>query len=417
MSYKPPSENLPIFDTTLFNNANVPAQDLSDVHLNFPLAQGAETLLDTTIQGDLLANTAIFNGLVQINNGLSAETINTGSLVSSDNIEAVNTVICNTLQYQNLDPPISGVAENIEKILQNGNNAGGEMLENLGGLEMAGNININYSQIQNWNDGIILNSMSVVNGAALGEDTRAILNFYNNNGDTNYRMYIGDQAGTSTGLDEFNLEDETGQQYIKIIRGTSNQLTLSTAKLLYKTSTATSPQNTAYILDTITQPPIYKQIFQQIIQTFPNASLNTPFWLMAVNIYEGDTVFNYGINFCELLIENLQINITSTTSFGVSNDFILYLGNSSTFAFDPTKGNKISFTLTDQNGTPNYTYNSSIPLKLYYQNGDAGAEFQRVVLLCEADNNLDYTIQLTMSQFLITSYISGKNSQSITFNN
>jgi len=58
-AYNPPIRNLSIFDTLLFRDANSGGVDIDFLnrnYLKFPIAQGAETLQQTTINGDLTLN-------------------------------------------------------------------------------------------------------------------------------------------------------------------------------------------------------------------------------------------------------------------------------------------------------------------------------------------------------------------------
>ncbi len=57
-AYPPPKENLPIYNPTDFEYENIPLtlNDARDYYLEFPTAQGAETLQQTTINGQLTCN-------------------------------------------------------------------------------------------------------------------------------------------------------------------------------------------------------------------------------------------------------------------------------------------------------------------------------------------------------------------------
>ena len=85
-SYNPPTENVPIFDTTLFDDPNdflTPTAG-DKRYLKYPVAQGKETLQEILVGGiatfnnntTLNANT-VFNGAVDFYN--NTITINNGS--------------------------------------------------------------------------------------------------------------------------------------------------------------------------------------------------------------------------------------------------------------------------------------------------------------------------------------------------
>ena len=80
--YLPPTENVPIFDTSLFNHNTTPLtfEDAITKFLTFPTAQGTETLLDVNITGTLTANgSAIFNDPIQLEDGTTQLSAYTGA--------------------------------------------------------------------------------------------------------------------------------------------------------------------------------------------------------------------------------------------------------------------------------------------------------------------------------------------------
>ena len=74
MEYRPPTESLPIFDSTVFRTADTALTigDASKYFLQFPNAQGTENLQTTNISGTLTcANNSVFNAPVGINSNLT----------------------------------------------------------------------------------------------------------------------------------------------------------------------------------------------------------------------------------------------------------------------------------------------------------------------------------------------------------
>ena len=429
MSYKPPRENLPIFDSSLFNDANTAIPDVSDTYLTFPVAQGAETLKDTTIDGDLLVlgKTTIADlDLEDINCSTLTTAITSGVTITSSGInctfiDASDDITCQTLNYDSLNPPISGVAEPISKVLQNGNDAENETLINLGGLTMTGNLDVNFSQITNWANGTVGGHLYTASGNPLGTDTRAEFGVFNNSGINGYIMGIGDQAGTLDEYNTFKIADyATGQQYLRIDNASTQQITLSSDKLLYKTDYTNPASGTSYILNSISNPPMYKQIFANVSNLISNKSIpsSVPYWLWASKVYEGDTVFNYGVNYGELLLSYFSITITSPTPWVGTNNCQLYLGNSLNSIFDPDLGNRIVFNCVNNpnNGEADFTFVSTIPIILYYQNGDLGNSFTTLYLLAQFQDSGTYSFQFNNCNFMTTGTISGKNTGALAIN-
>lgn len=424
-NYKPPIENLPIFDSSLFDNANTAIPDVSDTYLTFPVAQGAETLKDTTVDGDLLV--------------LGETTVG-------------------TLNYTTLNPPVSTADVDLDQVLTNGNDAGGLTMVNvgkittietsgvtiessginctnldatdeitcqtigadgatLGGLLMNGTLNINTQELQNLQNLTCGNYINIANGSALGDDTRATLALYNNNGNNGYFMEIGDQAGTLNEENTFKILDKNGQQYFRVVNSAINQITLSADKLLYKTDTTQPDSATGYILDSYKQPPSYRQIVSNINQNLTINNNITPTYLFGCNIYDGDTVFNYGINYAEILLSSFYINFTSDDPFLLPNNCQIYLGNSPTYAYDPAKGNRIVFSIANNaQDQPNFSFSSSIPIILYYQNGDIGSSFENLYLNIAIQDVQVYYISITNTNLVISSYITGKLTDPLAWN-
>lgn len=429
-SYKPPTENLPIFDSSLFDTPNITIPDVSDQYLLFPVAQGAETLKDTTIIGDLLCQQSVeINGVTTINNGLVADTIQAGSIEGISEM-STNNLYCDTLHYVNLDPPISGVSETIQKVLQNGNLAQNETLIGLGGLTMTGIINMQDQAIDNCGtldmhaniemgnfniNGV--NDLNFVNGDSIGQNSTNTIKFSNVSG---VPFYL--ENGDIQGIDnqQFKLRDDS-QDYITISDQGTSQIKLCSQRLLRSLNSTSSANGFGYIMDTLVKPPMYKQIFNGINSTKTLAlTAGVPSWIFGVNIYPTgeDLVFNIGINYAEILFSYFQINFTASSPFSPPNTCQLFLSSDpNPTSYDPTKGNAIIFGVVNSStGQPNYTFTSSVPIILYYQNGSLGASFIDLYLNIQIQDAGTYTVSLQNCNFTITAYVAGKNNQTIVFN-
>jgi hypothetical protein len=380
--------------------------------------------LEENIEG----NNFNINGINEVNcmvlntGNTSGVTVNASGIactdIDCDNITCAGVISCNELVYGQLNPPISGVAEPISKVLMNGNDASNNSITNLGGLQMTGNLDLNYNQITTWNDGTIGGSMSIANGDPNGADTRSEVRFYNN-GETNYFMGKGDIAGQTENFNNFRLYDSNNFEYMQIYPVPTQQIIFSCDKLLSRQDSSNPANATGYILDSIKTPPMYKQIFSNINQSISFENSGEPSWIFGTNIYTGDQVFNYGITFSEILFSYLQINFQSEDPFLAPNNCQLYLGPSPNYAYDPSKGNRIVFSVVDNTGDqPNYTFTSSIPIILYYQNGDLGAgnQFDNLYLNIQIQDQQVYNISFQNTNFVVSSYICGKNSDPLAWN-
>ena len=408
-SYKPPSENLPIFDSSLFDNANVAVPDVSDQYLTFPIAQGAETLQDTTVAGDLtvLGKTIIDN--LELNN-IIAQTITlgtseTGGLISgafgiqqSDTSGFPNTmngtifsdIQCNvatvaTLNYTELNPPIAG-AQNLAEVLTIGNSGQGQGMTNMGTIQ------ITNGELQISDGGL--------------PDSRNIIQM--SNPDDTLLIVHGD------------INAETN--YITFLNDPSNYTTISCTELL-RNDTSSDPANaTGFIMDTLNHPPMYKQIFYNISSSNPlSLTSGVPTFIFKSDIYpsSANRVFNYGINYAEILLSYFQINFTSSAPWVGTNNCQLFLSNApNPTSYDPTLGNAIVFNIVNNgSGQPNYTFTSSVPIILYYQNGDLGTKFENLYFNIQIQDTGVYTVALQNCNFAVTAYVAGKNTGSLVFGN
>jgi hypothetical protein len=356
--------------------------------------------------------TAITSGVTIESSGINCTDINCDSLTSD------TFITCDTLNYGTLNPPVSGVSETISRVLQNGNDAQNETLVNLGGLVMTGNLDVNFSQITNWTNGTVGGHLYTANGNPLGTDTRAEFGVFNNNGNNGYIMGIGDQTGTLNEFNTFKIADNTtGQQYFRIDNSATQQITFSADKLLYKTDYTNPANATSYILNSLGTPPMYRQIFSNVNQSITlNIPNINPTYIFGTNIYTGDQVFNYGVTSADILFSYLQITFTGLDPFPSTNNCQLYLGTTPDAVFDPDKCNRIVFGVVNSEGGGTYTFTSSIPIILYYQNGGSGQSFSDLYLNIQIQDANTYTIELQNTNFIVSSYIAGKNTDPLVFN-
>jgi hypothetical protein len=119
-----------------------------------------------------------------------------------------------------------------------------------------------------------------------------------------------------------------------------------------------------------------------------------------------------------LLFSYLQINFTSEATFTPPNNCQIYLGPTFNYAYDPSKGNRLVFGITNDpsSGEPNYTFTSSIPIILYYQNGDSGNSFENLYLNIAFQDLQVYTITFTNTNFVVSAEITGRNSDPLAWN-
>ena len=305
-------------------------------------------------------------------------------------------ITAGTVNYTTLNPPVGGGSQNLQQVLTVGNDADDIGINNLGTLNVtAGNININ-------------------NGNSIGQDTQTYLSF-NNVSTVPFYMIYGDSQGLTN--QKFRLVD-ANQEYLKITNTGTTITTLSSQKLLRNTNSSNPANQTGYILDSLNNPPMYKQIFNNVTHTLTqNFNAGSASWLFGDNLYSGDSTYNYGINYGEILLSYFQIQFVSETPFNPLATCQLYLTSSQTGVFDATKGNRISFNLTNNSsGIANYTFTSSIPIILYYQNGGLGASFDNFYLNVVFSQTQTITVTINNTNMVVTCLITGQNTDPLVFN-
>jgi len=420
--YRPPIENLPIFDSSLFDNANTAVPDVSDKYITYPVAQGAVVLKDTEVAGTLavdgestFAQSMTFTLLGSQITGLGAITSGDGYFqnVEVDNdVTVTNNISCKELTYQSLNPPIAG-AQTLKQTLELGNDAENLSIVNLGGLSMEGNIAMGNYDITS------VNQINFFKGGGFGQNSLNIIKFENVSGVPFY-LENGDLSGINN--QTFKMKDDTNDYVVVQDQGTS-QIKLNSQKLIRGT-VSTNPSNSSYgyIMDTLVRPPMYKQIFHSISSSNPlSLTSGVPTFVFGINIFPtgGDQVYNIGINYAEILFSYFQINFTASSPYVGTNNCQLFLSNvPNPPAYDPSKGNAIIFdVVNNSSGQPNYTFTSSIPIILYYQNGGLGTSFSNLYLNIQIQDTGVYTVALQNCNFVITAYVAGENNETLVFGN
>lgn len=354
----------------------------------------------TSVDGGSVNTDAVFTDTLTVNStGQSA--IACSGDINCENIDVVENISCTTItagtvNYTSLNPPVAGGTPNLEQVLTQNNNANDIGINNLGTVN------------------ITSGDLIITDGNNIGQDTQAYVSL-NNISEVPFYLAYGDSQGLTN--QKFRLLDST-QEYLKITNTGTTITTLSSQKLLRNLNSSNPANQTGYILDSLNNPPMYKQIFNDVDHTLTqNFTSGTPSWLFGNNLYTGDTTYNYGINYAEILLSYFQIQFVSETPFNPLAICQLYLSPSQNGAFDPTKGNRIAFNMTNNtSGQANFTFTSSIPIILYYQNGPAGSFFNNLYLNIAVSQTQTITVTINNTNMVITGLITGQNDDPLVFN-
>ena len=275
---------------------------------------------------------------------------------------------------------------------------------------MTGNIEVNNYDIDS------VNQINFFKGGGFGQNSLNIIKFENV---ANVPFYL--ENGDLNGINNqtFKMKDDTNDYVVVQDQGVS-QIKLNSQKLIRGT-VSTNPSNSSYgyIMDTLVRPPMYKQIFHNINSSNSLSLSGVPTYVFGINIFPtgGDQVYNIGINYAEILFSYFQINFTASAPYVGTNNCQLFLSNvPNPPAYDPSKGNAIIFNVGNNgSGDPNYTFTSSIPIILYYQNGDLGTSFSNLYLNIQIEDTGVYTVALQNCNFVITAYVAGENNETLVF--
>lgn len=400
-----------VIDNDTLINGNLTVDILNYTSLNPPVGGGgSQNLQQTLTNGNDAGELDIINvknitskGEINTTDNIFCNQLNvqfTGNSAIScsgqivcENLDCANNIFCgelsaNIVRYTTLDPPITG-SGNLETVLTAGNNANDIGIDNLGTINItSGHINIaNYD--------------------ALGEDTQAYISL-NNISTVPFYLTYGDPQGTTN--QKFRLMD-SNEEYINITNSGTTITTISAELLLRKKNSSNISSNTGYILDSLYNTPMYRQIFSNLNQSITFNNTQASSYIFGVNIYTGDSTNNYGINCAEILFSYLQINFTSDDPFLAPNNCQLYISNSPNASFDPDKGNRIIFSVVDNaQDQPNYTFTSSVPIIFYFQND---TQFSEIYLNIAIQDEQTYYINITNTNMMVSGYITYKNTESL----
>ena len=312
------------------------------------------------------------------------------SIVGLDNLTASGTIQCNTLKYTTLDPPVGGGSYGtLQQVLNTGNDGGGLNINNVGAIECTNMYTSGYLEIGNSAGGTSQLHLFYGNG---------------NSGGNNYQIIAG--------TDYLSFQEYINNTLFNTPIDISSEVstTFQTNNLL---TTLNGQQQKSYIIDSINNTPCYKQIYSGVAGASTN--LNSNGTIFNVPIYSKSTTYNYGVNYGEILFSNLSLVFTSSGSIPNNTNATIYLSNSSTSSYDPLKGNSIVIPLTNGSGAQTLTFNSTIPIILYYNNT---SQFNNVYLNVSF-NRIQipalYSLTLNSPNLVVSGYIANSMGGTITF--
>lgn len=275
--------------------------------------------------------------------------------------------------------------ETLNEVLTNGNSANGLNIDDVGTLNTA---------FVNATDSIYADGY-LQSGNKAGLSAVQLLYGDGTSSGNNYQI-IG--ANDTYIIQQYKNNVQTAQPLL--ING-ETLTQFKTSNLVY-TQDGT---NNYYILDSNYNTPCYKQIFSNVGASITEkGALPSP--LFSVPIYTNNPTYNYGVNYAEILFSSLNLTFTSQTVFGTDLQATLFLSSiSNPLQFNPNVGNKIVINISNTNGVPTYTFNSSIPIIFYYNNN---TQFNKLYLLIAFNviTNTNYNIQVFNTNMAITGYIS-----------
>ena len=284
-------------------------------------------------------------------------------------------------------------SETLNEVLSNGNSAGGLDIDDVGTL----------------NTGSIVATNSILADGYLQAGNKAGLSAV--------QLLYGDGTTTGNNYQIIGVNDTYVLQQYKNNALTAQPLLINQETLTqFKTSNLVYTQdgtNNYYILDSNFNTPCYKQIFSNLNQTVQGmGAVASPFF--SVPIYTKNPTYNYGVNYAEILFSSLNLTFTSSTVFGSNLQATLYLSSANSGEFNPSLGNSIVINITNTNGVPTYTFNSSIPIILYFNNT---TQFNKLYLLVAYSivTLTNYNLQITNSNMAITGYISSNPQGAISW--
>lgn len=276
-------------------------------------------------------------------------------------------------------------SETLSEVLTNGNSANGLDIDDVGTLNTA---SINATD-------------SIYADGYLQAGNKAGLSAV--------QLLYGDGTTTGNNYQIIGVNDTYVLQQYKNNSLTAQPLLINQETLTqFKTSNLVYTQdgtNNYYILDSNFNTPCYKQIFSNLNQSLTEkGALPSP--VFSVPIYTKSPTYNYGVNYAEILFSALNLTFTSSTIFSSSLQATFFLSSTpNPMEYNPVLGNSIVINVLNTNGVPTYTFNSSIPIILYYNNT---TQFNKLYLLVAFNiiTLTNYNLQVSNTNLAITGYIS-----------
>jgi hypothetical protein len=289
-------------------------------------------------------------------------------------------------------------SETLGEVLANGNSANGLNIDDVGTLACNS-----------------LTSSNLIEGYNIKANAYLIIG--NDVGLSNLQLNYGD--GTSSG-NNFSIVGYADQYLIQQYKNSTlynqpvqiddvNFIKYKSNWIVY-TKDGTNLYN---ILDSGNNPPSFKQIFNNLNNTVTGLT-NSPNPLFYVPIYTTNNPYNYGVNFSEILFNSLNLMFTASSLFPNNLKATLYLASSNNASYNPNAGNSISINVVNTNGSASSSFNSSIPIVLYYNNT---TQFNTLYLLVSFSAVVTCNLTVSNTNILISSYISNNPNGSIVWGN
>lgn len=276
-------------------------------------------------------------------------------------------------------------SETLNEVLNNGNSADGLDINDVGTL----------------NTGSVIATNSIYADGYLQAGNKANLSAV--------QLLYGDGTTTGNNYQIIGVNDTYVLQQYKNNALTAQPLLINQETLTqFKTSNLVYTQdgtNNYYILDSNFNTPCYKQIFSNLNQTLTEKGA-VPSPVFSVPIYTKSPAYNYGVNYAEILFSSLNLTFTSDTIFSSTLQATFFLSSTpNPMEYNPNLGNSIVINVLNTNGVPTYTFNSSIPIILYYNNT---TQFNNLYLLVKFNiiTLTNYNLQVSNTNLAITGYIS-----------
>lgn len=269
--------------------------------------------------------------------------------MNGGNVTNAGQIYCNTLNYTTLNPPVGGGgSQNIAQVLQTGNNALNYEIQNLGGINMTGDINTGGNNINDLQS-LLIGTTGGVSHLNLG-NTANNFDLYN---DGSNNLIINQYVSNSLYNDPITIADK-------------EFIVLKTNKLLYNQPNIGSTGS--YVIDCKYTPPMYKQIINNASGTKTNFT-NVSKSFFSFEFYDNslyDSTQYRGVNYIEitfsLLILTFQV-VSNQTEYWTKDDYcVIFVSDTLDGTFDNSRQNCIVVNMNV--GNSNTIFTSSIPIIL-----------------------------------------------------